>query len=341
MGYYTRNTLGVLYSLADYFTICDHWHASVLSSTWPNRKYLHSGTRDSDKDTQVIPGVFGFGGTPIYDLVAACCDPGTNSRLTWRSYFCDMPFLTFWYGFALRNAHNFEMIDAFVRDCVQQTLPTISIIDPPFSLADDHPPHDPAVGEKFIGLVTDALTNSASWERSALVILYDEFGGFYDHVAPPAAPEPAPLDSPLGFRVPAIIVSPFAKRRYVSHVTYDHTSVIASIAKRWGVPFGAQTNAFGDRWKHMSAIWDDCFDFTQEPRRDTYTGSPLGDVTWGRAVRERLANPLGDFEGALQRLFVLPELVALDKRASLYDTLGKFEDSVVTLKRATGYANRG
>jgi hypothetical protein len=300
---------------------------------------LNSGKRDDDADTQTFPGVFGFGGTPIYELIAKCCDPDTRSPLTWRSYFCDLPFLAFWYGFALRNVRNFEMIDAFVRDCVEGKLPTISIIDPPFALGDDHPPHDPAVGEKFIGLVVDALTNSPSWDSSALIILYDEFGGFYDHVPPPPAPEPNPIDTPLGFRVPAIIVSPFAKRRYVSKVTYDHTSVMASIGARWGVSFDDSASTFGTRWKHMPAIWDDCFDFTQSAQRDTYTGVPLQDVTWGRAVRERLGSPLGEFEAALQRVFVLPELVGLDKRATLYDTLGKFEHGVVSIKRAAGYAN--
>jgi phospholipase C len=62
----------------------------------------------------------------------------------------------------------------FVTDCVEDRLPTVSIIDPPFSVADDHPSHDPRLGQKFVGLIVDALTNSESWETSALLILYDE-----------------------------------------------------------------------------------------------------------------------------------------------------------------------
>lgn len=339
MGYYTRETLSVLYALADNFTVCGHWHSSLLSSTWPNRKYLHSGKRDADNDTQTFPGIFGFGTTPIYDAIAKSCDPDTKKPLTWRSYYCDLPFLAFWYGFALKNLQNFEMIDAFVRDCVQERLPTISVIDPPFTLADDHPPHDPAVGEKFIGLVVDALTNSPSWDKSALIIVYDEFGGFFDHAPPPVAPEPEPLDTPLGFRVPALVVSPYAKQKYVSHKVYDHTSVMQSIAKRWRVPFADDSNTFGTRWQHMPAIWDDCFDFSRKPQQNTYTGRALHEVTWGKAVRERLASPLGEFEAALQRVFVLPELITLDKRADLYDTLGRLENSVISIKRAASYAN--
>ncbi len=336
MGYYTRDTLSVLYALADNFVTCDRWHASVLSSTWPNRKYLHSGLRDDDRDTQTVPGILGFRTTPIYEAIAAHAHPESGRPLTWRSYFCDMPFLAFWYGFALRNLRNFETIDAFVRDCIHDTLPSISIIDPPFSLADDHPPHDPVVGEKFIGLVVDALTNSVSWRNSALIVVYDEFGGFYDHVHPPASPEPDSIDTPLGFRVPAVIVSPFTKKKHVSHAVYDHTSFMASIAALWDVSFDA---SFGTRWRFMPPIWDDCFDFSQSPLScGTYTGDALGSVTWARAVRERLSSPIGDFQAALQRIFVLPELVALDKRSQIYDTLGRFENAVIAVKRSSGYA---
>jgi len=334
MGYYTRDTLSALYTLADNFVVCDRWHCSLLSSTWPNRKFLHSGRIDDDRDTQIVPGINGFQTAPIYDVIAAQRTPET---LNWRCYFSDIPFLGFWYDFAFRNLRNFETIDAFVRDCLSQTLPTISVIDPPFSLADDHPPHDPLVGEKFIALVVDALTNSPSWHDSALLLLYDENGGFYDHVIPPPALEASPPDATLGFRVPALIISPYAKKRYASHVIYDHTSFIASIAARWTIDFDA--SIYGGRWKTAQPIWNDAFDFSAAPREGgIFTGDPITGVTWGTNVRERLQSPLGAFEAALERIFVLPELKTLDRRADVFDTLGTFEQSVITLKRSAGYA---
>lgn len=339
VGYYTEKTLPVLYALAKQFTVCDAWFASMLSSTWPNRKYLHSGRRDDDEDTQTFPGIRGFQTTPIYGLVERSCDRD-GKPLTWKSYFSDLPFLAFWYGFAAAHAfHNFATIETFVDDCRENRLPSVSIIDPPFTLADDHPPHDPLLGEKFIGLVVDALTNSPAWESSALLILYDECGGFYDHRPPPASGVANDPDPNLGFRVPALVVSPYARRGLATHTVYDHTSFIASLKELWNLPLDPKE--FGVRWPHANTFWD-TLDFSQEPlERGTYTGDPLAHVNWASGVRERLNTPLGKFEALLERIFVLPELKTLDRRADVFDTLGKMEDNVVTVKRMQDYESAG
>jgi phospholipase C len=334
MGYYTRRTLPVLYSLADRFTVCDHWFSSVLSSTWPNRKYLHSGRRDADTDTQDLPRYPGFGTTPIYDVLEDAPDPDTpGKRLTWKCYFTDLPFLAFWYRFAAYHAiSHFAHIAEFATDCREDRLPTVSIVDPPFTLADDHPAHNPRLGEKFIGLVVDALTHSESWATTALVILYDENGGFYDHVPPPLGFDDKPLeDSPLGFRVPALVVSPYARRGVACHTCFDHTSVMKSISKRWGVEFDER---FGQRWRAAPDIWTHCFDFGQAPLPPgSYTGEPIIDITWGTGIQDRLAKPADVLEGLLERIFILPELKALDRRALVFDTLVDLEQAVITLKR--------
>jgi phospholipase C len=340
MGYYTDKTLPVLYALAQEFTVCDMWFASMLSSTWPNRKYLHSGRRDDDDDTQIFPGIRGFQTNPIYGFIERSCDRN-NKPLTWKSYFSDLPFLAFWYGFAATHAfHNFSTIETFVDDCRENKLPSVSVIDPPFTLADDHPPHDPALGEKFIGLVVDALTNSPAWETSALVILYDECGGFYDHRPPPASGVPNDPDANLGFRVPALIVSPYALRG-ATHTQYDHTSFIKSLKELWNLPLDQERTNFGVRWPHANSFWD-ALNFAQKPRaRGTYTGKPLSHVNWASGVRERLNTPLGQFEALLERIFILPELKTLDRRADVFDTLGKMEDNVVTVKRMQDYETAG
>jgi phospholipase C len=333
MGYYTRATLPVLYALADEFTVCDHWFCSVLSSTWPNRKYLHSGRRDDDPDTGSLPPRFpGFRTRPIYDFLEDQPDPDVpGRRLTWKCYFTDLPFLAFWYKFAAFHHANFTHIADFVSDCREDRLPTLSVIDPPFSLADDHPSHDPRLGQKLIGLIVDALTNSESWASSALVLLYDENGGFYDHVPPPAS---TTEDDRLGFRVPAVVISPYARKRFACKTVFDHTSVMKSVRVRWGVPFGPE---FGTRWPQASAIWDDCFDFTQPPRpAGTYTGAPIQDLNWGSNIHDKLTSPRNLLEGLLEHIFVLPELKALDRRAALFDTLSTLESHVVALKRMNG-----
>lgn len=337
MGFYTEKTLPVLYSLASTFTVCDHWHASMLSSTWPNRKYLHSGKRDDDDDTQTIPGLTGFQTTPIYSFLEKQRDR-SGIPLNWKCYFSDLPFLAFWYGFAATHAlNNFATVESFADDCRENRLPSVSVVDPPFTLADDHPPHDPAMGEKFIALIVDALTNSPSWDTSAMLILYDECGGFYDHVPPPESPAPSDVDRNFGFRVPALLVSPYAKRGFASHTPHDHTAFIKSIQELWHLRLEETSDEFGTRWPLAQSFWD-AFDFDQRPlQRGTYTGDPLTGINWGTGVRERLVSPLGKFENMLERIFVLPELKALDRRSSVFDTLGKMEHSVITLKRMQDY----
>ncbi|HET7559187.1 MAG TPA: alkaline phosphatase family protein [Limnochordia bacterium] len=331
LGYYTRKHLPAIYALADEFTVCDHWFGSVMSSTWPNRKYLHSGRRDHDNDTQTLPLPPGFRTTPIYEAIERATDPKNGRPLSWANYFCDLPFMAFWYRFALTHRHRFHHITQFLTDCHTDQLPTISVIDPPFSLADDHPPCDPLLGQKFIGLIVDALTHSPAWEKSALVLLYDENGGFADHVAPPTAPEPHSEDTPLGFRVPAVIVSPYAKKKYVSKVVYDHTAILKSIHTRWGVTFDER---FGERWRFMPDIWSDAFDFEAPARPPaTYTGEPLRDLHWASGIHARLNDPPGAFEALLERIFLLPELKALDRRHQIYDGLNELEQSVVAIKR--------
>jgi phospholipase C len=330
MGFYTRATLPALYALADEFTICDRWFCSLLSSTWPNRKYLLSGRRDDDRDTSSLPPPLpGFGTTPFLNFLEDQPDPDTpGGRLTWKCYYTDLPFLAFWYKFAAFHFSNFARVVDFVSDCREDRLPTVSVIDPAFTVGDDHPPHDPQLGQKFIGLVVDALTNSESWASSALLILYDENGGFYDHVPPPPA---ATGDSPLGFRVPALVISPYVRKGFACKTAFDHTSVMKSIAQRWDVTFGPE---FGDRWRQASSIWDDCFDFSQPPRpQGIYTGAPLQDLNWGADVYARLTQPRNLLEGLLEHVFLLPELKALDRRSSVFDTLWALEQQVVALKR--------
>lgn len=339
MGYYTAKTFPVLYALADKFTICDAWFASVLSSTWPNRKYFHSGTRDQDDDTQLLPGFPGFGTIPLYRALEETDDPQRlGHKLTWRCYFSDLPFLAFWYGFAATHLQNFSSVLQFALDCASGALPHVSIVDPPFTLADDHPPHDPKLGEKFIGLVVDALTTSKSWDDTALLILFDEHGGFYDHVKPLNPDiENKWKDAPYGFRVPALIVSPFTGNTQCVHTTFDHTSFISSIHDQWKVQFPSVP--YDVRWTKANTIWG-AFNTATRVDRGIYTGvkpdDTIGSLNWAAGIYDRLKDDVQRFEHLLDRIFVLPELKPLDQRASVFDTLGAFEHQVITQKRMIG-----
>ena len=100
---------------------------------------------------------------------------------------------------------------------------------------DDHPHADIRVGEYFMYQVYKAITTSPAWRHTVLVINFDEWGGFFDHVPPPLAPDVNPDFQLRGFRVPCLLISPFARRGYMSHDVYDHTSVLKMIEWRWGL----------------------------------------------------------------------------------------------------------
>jgi phospholipase C len=98
---------------------------------------------------------------------------------------------------------------------------------------DDHPHGDVRSGEEFLATIYNAVVSSPAWSRTLLVINYDEWGGFFDHVAPGTAPDADPTTALRGFRVPAVVISPRSRRGAVAHGVYDHTSVLKAIEWRW------------------------------------------------------------------------------------------------------------
>jgi phospholipase C len=146
---------------------------------------------------------------------------------------------------------NFRRLETFASDVAAGTLPHYSFLEPPYMdapgtpAADQHPPHHLLDGERLIAWVYDTLRgNEAVWRKSLLVLLYDEHGGFFDHVPPPATvpPDDASATGPkfkfdrLGVRVPALLVSPWVGKGRVDHQVYDHTSLLATVKTLFGLP---------------------------------------------------------------------------------------------------------
>jgi phospholipase C len=132
----------------------------------------------------------------------------------------------------------------FYSDALAGTLPNVSFVDPDLSsdTTDSyHPPGDIRNGEAFLAAVYKAVTTGPQWKNSLLVITFDEWGGFYDHVPPPvgavsqAERNLGITDGLRGFRVPTVLVSPFVKRKSVSSRVYDHASVLRLIESRWNL----------------------------------------------------------------------------------------------------------
>ena len=166
-----------------------------------------------------------------------------DHSLSARYYFSDFPFLAFW---GAKYVPISRPVTDFFADAAAGTLPAVSFVDPRFFgeaqgvSGDDHPHGDIRDGEAFLNSVYEAVITSPNWRNTVLVINFDEWGGFFDHVPPSLAPIP-PADAALGsdgrrgFRVPALVISPWSPRGSVPHGLYDHTSVLKMIEWRWNL----------------------------------------------------------------------------------------------------------
>ncbi len=243
MGYFASEQIPFYYSLAETFPVCDRWFCSVLAQTYPNRRFLMAGT------------AYGIVSTDVKDLLAPSPPNGTifdqlNAHgITWGDYFNDLPQVGLFKSVYTENQDKIRPVEQYFSDAAAGTLPAVTFIDPEFDQESEEDPQDIQVGEAFSSKVIHAAMDGPGWDKTVLVWTYDEHGGYYDHVPPPAAvkPDDIPPDIEVppfqpggydryGFRVPAAIVSPYAKRDYVSHVVHDHTSVLKLIETVWNLP---------------------------------------------------------------------------------------------------------
>jgi phospholipase C len=233
IGYYTDADLAFFAQAYKDWTVPDRYFSGTMGPTYPNRFYMHAAQTDRLVNSTTISTL-----PTIWDLLAA-------AGLTGRYYFGDVPFLALWGPKYIPISRPFT---AFLSDCAAGTLPHVSYVDPRFLGAslgvseDDHPHADIRNGQAFINRVYSAVISSPAFRRTLLVINYDEWGGFFDHVPPPILPIPTAdadagaTDGLLGFRVPSLIVSPYAPKKTVTHATIDHTSILKFIEWRWGLP---------------------------------------------------------------------------------------------------------
>ncbi|HKC29622.1 MAG TPA: alkaline phosphatase family protein [Jatrophihabitans sp.] len=227
ISYYTQPDLPFLGQAATTWTACDRYFAATMAETYPNRFYQHAAQTDRIHNSTTVSTL-----PTIWDRLAA-------AGLTGRYYFSDVPFLALWGTKYLDIAAPFAQ---FLTDAAAGQLPQVSFIDPRFedensgTSNDDHPHADIRAGESFLNEVYRAVTSSPNWPNTLLVINFDEWGGFYDHVAPGTAPDAAAQTALRGFRVPGLVISPRARRGYVDHTVYDHTSVLRAIEWRWNLP---------------------------------------------------------------------------------------------------------
>lgn len=270
MGIYAREDLPVMYALADNYTLCDQWFSSVLGPTWPNRFYLHAGSSRGQTGNKPVLGM-----RTIWEKMREHCLPVIN-------YYCDLPWAhVVGEGFVLSSELGdgivggilqqfFDSqpgIGSFYNDVKNDNLPAYSLIDPGFSSGyDDHPPADIKLGQAFISYIYHVLaSNPKVWAKTLFVITYDEHGSFYDHVVPPGNVPGSPQSfdefagfNQLGIRVPSLVIGPHVKKGYVSHVQYDHCSVISTLYDRYNLASGG-VGHLNERTRHTATLAD-CID---------------------------------------------------------------------------------
>lgn len=261
MGYWTGDDIPFYYGLAKTFPLASRWFGSTLCQTYPNRRFLMAGTAAGIINTTTAA----LGAPPppngnIFDRLDLY-------GISWLNYFQDAPSLAILLTYAGQNAQKLVPVSQFFTDAAAGTLPSVSLVDPNFGTGSEENPQDIRVGEQFASQVINAVMSGPGWAKTALIWTYDEHGGYYDHVPPPAAippddipPNLGPNDLPVagydryGFRVPAVIVSPYAKPKHVSTKVRDHTAVLKFIERKWNI--GALTYRDAN-----SDDLSDCFNF--------------------------------------------------------------------------------
>jgi phospholipase C len=305
LGYFTEADLPFYHGLARTFPVADRWFCSCLGPTFPNRRFLIAGTANGLIDD--LPWDLAD-----YPAAGTIFDALTSNGISWVNYHNVHPVrvllkrlggapglvalrrlasLGQWLSRvtdAVRGNKSFtadlyplgfigsirhlRTTQRFFADAATGQLPAVSVVDPDFGLYSEENPQDVSHGEAFSASVVNAVMHGPAWESTLLLWMYDEHGGYYDHVPPPAAavPDDVParnwqLSQPwvrallrvvapkqlaqlknadngptaydrYGFRVPAAIVSPYARPDFVLHDELDHTSVLKLIEEKWNLP---------------------------------------------------------------------------------------------------------
>ena len=265
MGYYDQTELNYLYALSLAYATSDRWFSPILSNTIPNRMYLFAGTSFG----HIRPDSPPSGGWTQPTIFRSL----QNAGVSWKYYYQDNSvFLAQWSDWSTLQGHVVS-ISNYYTDLTNGTLPQVVFIERASkSGLDEHPGGtDLQKGEANTQKIINALMNSSAWGSSVFILAFDEGGGFYDHVKPQPAVLPDNIPPMLrstdikatfnqtGFRVPVVVISPWVKPHFVSHVVRDNTAILKLIETRFGLPALTARDAAQDDMTEF-------FDFTSAPR---------------------------------------------------------------------------
>lgn len=311
LGYYNEQDLPYYYDLATFFPTSDAWHSPVLANTVPNRMYLMAGTSFGHEYPD-------NSGHPLYSAPTIFHAMNT-ANVSWLYYYHDGVFLANFQDFSDPNIQpkvfpESDLIDRLGGNCSgvpcdpDKALPQVIFIDSASGSSglDEHPDNNIQSGAAYVQSIIQALMESDAWADSVFILSYDEGGGLYDHVPPFMVPLPdnyAPGQCPdpnngsqgycavgklggtfnlTGFRVPLIVISPYAKPDFVSHVPRDYTAILAFIEETFGVK---ALTARDVSWQNPSCgsqvgctDMNEFFDFTTPALLNAPNGKPWTQV---------------------------------------------------------------
>ena len=306
MAHYDHRDLPFYWNVADNYVLFDRFFSSAHGGSVRNHMYWVTGGPGSAEGKESVP-LAGWGDQipTIFDRLEAAgiswkfyiqnYDPTANIRsdrvgdkgaqVVWAPVlamdrFLDNPELS----------SKIVDLSQYFDDLHNNTLPSVAFIVP--SGTSEHPPGSIQAGEAFVRTLINGLVQSRVWSSSAFLWSYDDWGGFYDHVAPPQIDEAG-----YGFRVPALLVSPYAKKGYVDHTTLDFTAGIAFIRDNWGVAPLASRDT-------QAASFIDAFDFKAGPR-------PAELLSSSRVIPKTQATRSGLLYSAYGFAVVLPAVLML------------------------------
>ena len=305
MGYYNEQDLPYYYDLATFFATSDSWHSPILANTVPNRMYLMAGTSFGHEYPDFDASHPLYAAPTIFQAM-------NTANVSWLYYYTDGIFLANFADFQDPSIgpKTFPVSDLMNRlqgtcsggSCdPDEALPQVIFIDSASggSGLDEHPDNNIQSGAASVQSIIAALMQSDAWQDSVFILSYDEGGGLYDHVPPFTVPLPdqiAPGQCPdqnngstgyctvgslggtfdlTGFRVPVIVISPYAKPNFVSHTPRDYTAILAFIENTFTVKPLTARDAY---WQDPSRDMSEFFDFTTPALLNAPDGNPWTQV---------------------------------------------------------------
>lgn len=281
MKAFNPKTLPILNTLAREYAICDRWFSSTPGPTWPNRFFAHAATSgglddsptllETVKSTIELKG-FDFEKGTIFTRLS-------EKGIHWRVYHGDaLPQVTSISGMMknLIDGNSFREFDSFsseIKNIHHEFNCSYVFIEPNYGNAyvsdsehdfeggnSQHPVDDVSHGEKLIKEIYETIRSSSIWEQSCFIITYDEHGGFYDHVKPETTVPPDSIQKysiqnfdfkRLGVRVPAVVISPYIQKGTIDHKTHDHSSIPATLERRFNLPSLTQRDQSSETLEHL------------------------------------------------------------------------------------------